>query len=466
MKKLTMLRSLKRKIFVSSAIILSWCGIVSLTIVNYFMTYTLYRTHTIALQCKAVHMQKDVMNLLHEQDKRRLYSFLKEWIKEDFTLDYAFVAQNAELVASTAHFSAEGLATTIYAKVTQPTQQFLVVDHTTFLQLAYPLEQAAVLYLGTSLETFDDSLKTMRWILILLALAFASFGLGMIYSFVVFFTRPVSELVEAVKHVGSGGLHYRLPHDREDEIGMLVQSFNQMMDSLQKNLVQIQQSEKLAVVGELAAGVAHEINNPLDGLQNSIRLIRNDPSNTEQMNLLLPLMAEALDRIEFIVKKLLTFSRKQALQKNVVDVDHLIVESLEFVMHKIKGKAIALRYTPPEPPISLRADERQLSQALINIILNAIDSMDRDGCLTIVVERTTMRGRDMVKVAVEDTGCGMTPEVLAKIFDPFFTTKKDGKGTGLGLTVSLNIVKEHNGEIEVKSVVHQGSTFIIQVPTG
>lgn len=454
--------SLKRKIFVSGTIILSWCGIVFLIIVHYFMTYALHRTHILSLQSKANHMKESIVPNMHDQPK--LLAMLKQWVAEDTILSYAFVSHQDKVVACTASFPAETLREALGIPVSEPGQQFLVVDHATFLQLAYPLGQQSVLYLGSSLMKLESALKTMRWLFVLLALTFAGFGIGVIYSFVVFFTRPISELAEAVRHVDKGDLNYRLPRDWEDEIGMVANSFNQMMDSLQKNLAQIQRSEKLAVVGELAAGVAHEINNPLDGLQNSIRLIRKDPHDIEQMNMLLPLMAEALDRIEFIVKKLLTFARKQSLQKAEIAADHLIADSLEFVMHKIKARQIQLDYVPAPSPVLFPGDERQLSQALINVMLNAIDSMERGGRLVIRCAYGDMQGRPVADISVQDSGCGIAPEILGKIFDPFFTTKKDGKGTGLGLTVSLNIVREHGGEIEVKSVMHHGSTFTIRIP--
>lgn len=226
---------------------------------------------------------------------------------------------------------------------------------------------------------------------------------------------------------------------------------------------QIHRSERLAIVGELAAGVAHEINNPLDGLQNSVRLLRKNPDNKEQLTLLLPMMSEALDRIEFIVKKLLTFSRKQPLEKQLVSISHLISDSLDFVAHRLQRHNIKLNYEAPDPSLIICADSRQISQAILNIVLNAIDSMENAGELTITVKDSDFE-EDMVEISVTDTGCGIPPQILPRIFDPFYTTKKEGHGTGLGLSVTQNIVKEHGGDIEVSSTVGIGSTFTIRLP--
>lgn len=236
----------------------------------------------------------------------------------------------------------------------------------------------------------------------------------------------------------------------------------EMERKLQETQLQLLQSEKLRSLGEMAAGVAHEINNPLGGilLFASLLLEEIDPDDPKRKDLE-RIVAEAT-RCKEIVKSLLEFARKSSPEKAPLDVNQALNEGLLFLEKQATFHNIRIvKELDPEIPRVL-ANAGQLKQVFTNIILNAVDAMKGEGTLTI---RTRYhRDTDEVEVSFTDTGEGITKEVLPRIFDPFFTTKEVGKGTGLGLSVSYGIVKEHSGRIEVESEPGRGSTFRVILP--
>lgn len=237
---------------------------------------------------------------------------------------------------------------------------------------------------------------------------------------------------------------------------------------------QLRQAQKMEVIGRMAAGIAHEFNNLLTVIQGDVGLLQTAPPNTFDRGALLDQIMQASQRAATFTRQLLAFSRKQVLQPRVLNFSDLIHR-----MKKMLGRLIGEKYDVQvhcnNSLLSVRADEGGLEQILMNLVLNARDSMPEGGIVEIGAELVTLsestarentesRAGQFVCLRVTDHGSGMTPQVLSRIFDPFFTTKEVGKGTGLGLSTIHGIVKQHEGWVDVTSEVGKGSTFKVFLP--
>lgn len=217
-------------------------------------------------------------------------------------------------------------------------------------------------------------------------------------------------------------------------------------------------ADKLATIGELAAGAAHEIRNPLTGIKSFLQYLEAKDLSEKEGKILKNALEET-DRIDDILSALLSFSRPSETKKEKIDLIAVLEESLDLMAFQVRKQKIqVLREFPPSPLI-MNADKSQLKQLFLNIFLNSLQAMKKGGDLK--VEITSPASQD-ITVAVYDTGEGISEENLDKIFDPFFTTKKGG--TGLGLSICYGIVQSHQGEIEVKSTLIEGTTAVIKFP--
>ncbi len=282
--------------------------------------------------------------------------------------------------------------------------------------------------------------------------------------------HSIGRLRRAADTIGRGDLSKRVELHPGDEMTKLARAFNQMADRLEETAneehrlqEQLMRSGKLAVIGELAATVAHEVNNPLDGMQNCSRLIRRSIEDPQRVRRLLDLMDTGFYRIEMIVRRLLTMARNDAPQIKVVRLDEPIQEAILFLEPKIARREVEFVRQFGEEAVQVKVDPQQITQVMINLIVNALDSMPDGGRLSVIIHEPDRR-RGVVRIDVSDTGSGIPEEVRKRIFEPFYTTKEPGTGTGLGLTVVDRIVRAHDGRIEVQSVIGQGTTFSIELP--
>jgi signal transduction histidine kinase len=253
-------------------------------------------------------------------------------------------------------------------------------------------------------------------------------------------------------------------HLVNDEIGRLITDFgdlcerlNQAQKNLDKTMQQAFYNEKMASLGQLTAGIAHEINNPLGGLLNCVKTLQEEPENAELHARYMPLLEKGLRRIEHIMRQLLNFGRKAPLTFSKVDIDEIIRECFELLEYKLKNIFLKLNLDLKE---CYCIDVEALRQIVVNIGLNAIQAMPEGGNLTVTTKRTPAR----FIIEIQDSGTGIEPAILDKIFDPFFTTKEVGEGTGLGLAVSYSLVTQMEGTIEVQSEPGQGTLFTISLP--
>jgi two-component system NtrC family sensor kinase len=297
---------------------------------------------------------------------------------------------------------------------------------------------------------------------------------------------PVQQLLRHAREVGSGNLNAEAKIASDDEMGTLGSVMNEMTLGLKKSHAQLEdwgrtlegkvaertqelermqaqlvRSEKLASLGELVAGIAHEINNPLTGILVFSSLIKNDSRLDPVLIQDLDTVIQETERCATIVKGLLDFARETVPQKTWTLLNDILDASLSLVRNQAFFQNITIIRDFSEEIPSILADPNQLEQVFINMLLNAGHAMISGGTLRITTAKDPETNGVVARVA--DTGCGIPEENLAKIFDPFFTTK-ESSGTGLGLSVSYGIINSHGGTIEVESAVGIGTTFTIKLP--
>jgi len=254
----------------------------------------------------------------------------------------------------------------------------------------------------------------------------------------------------------------------------LVKAINQAADRLaevsrhERALQQeLRRRERLAFLGELAASVAHEVNNPLDGIQNCVRILRRCPDDPQRTEHMLDLIDDGLQRIELIVRRLLTLARQNVVRPSEAGIETIVDRAVESVRSKAEAAGVTI-VRSNQAAIMVRADELLLEQVFVNLLTNAIDSMPDGGEVSIRISREPLPSGDgageAVWVRIADTGCGIPPDVMPHIFEPFYTTKQGGRGTGLGLAIAARIVEAHHGRIAAESPPGGGAVFSVCLP--
>lgn len=283
--------------------------------------------------------------------------------------------------------------------------------------------------------------------------------------------RALSQLQEGTEAFGEGRFDHRIPASSGNELGELARSFNQMAENIKNLEASTVHMHRMSAVGQLAGGVAHEINNPLTGVlgQAQILLEKLPPEDPRRSH------AEKIERAAIrcrrIVRSLLDFSRKKETHFTAFDLHETLSETLDLCEPDVQSARVrVLREFSPLIPV-MTGNTAQLQQVFLNMVSNALHAMPKGGALTVetVLAAFTAPGRegklDGVEVSFQDTGCGISTEHIEHVFEPFFTTKDIGKGTGLGLSVSLGIVRNHGGDIRVESEgKDKGTVFRVFLP--
>jgi two-component system NtrC family sensor kinase len=315
---------------------------------------------------------------------------------------------------------------------------------------------------GLSLGSFKRQLIKAQVLTFLLAGGIFLFGLLLASLLAHWLARRIKRLAQGAQAIGRGDYTSKIPADFNDELGDLANTFNQMGSDIQRIQTTLIQSEKMAGIGQFSAGVAHDVNNPIGVILGFAQgLIRRVQESDPLMMPYRSIEREAL-RCKTLVQNLLAFSRGQgntAVMKPE-NLNQVIENALVLVATLARPKKVNLASPPRQeiPPVSI--DSNQIQQVVINLCTNAIDAMPNGGTLTV---GAASKG-DHAEISVQDTGSGIPPEVRDHMFEAFFTTKEVGKGTGLGLSIITNIIKTHQGKIEVQSEVGKGTTFIVQLP--
>jgi signal transduction histidine kinase len=336
------------------------------------------------------------------------------------------------------------------------------------LEIAQPLEQ---------LNKFtSDSLRNG---IIASASAVAIAGLLALALGVVFIGRPISRLAEKARRVGTGDLSGPLELAQRDELGQLAKEINLMCERLaaersarEAATEQLRHADRLTTVGKLASGLAHELGTPLNVVQGRARLIRDREVEGDDVGDSARIVIEQAERMTALIRQLLDFARPRALHKASFSVDALVQRVFELIGTIARKQQVKLEAASREGTLRVDADEGQLHQVLTNLVINAIHAMPDGGTVEVVtrIADTTppphveTAAKSWVAIEVRDQGIGMDADTRARIFEPFFTTKQVGDGTGLGLSVSWGIVREHGGWIDVQSEPGRGSTFTVWLP--
>jgi two-component system NtrC family sensor kinase len=309
--------------------------------------------------------------------------------------------------------------------------------------------------------------------------------------------RPLADMKDGATRLAEGDLDQPIPVRSHDEFGQLAEAFNSMMRALRSSRIELEEwghtleqkveeatrelhvaqaeaarGEKLASVGLLAAGIAHELNNPLTGVLTFSTLVRkqlpDDSPEAEDLDLVI----QETRRCATIIRRLLDFAREKAPEKQYADLNRMIERSVDLISESAKAADIEIDMQLDASLPVVWIDENLVEQVVMNMLVNAEHAIEEGGRITI---RTRLREDDplhgahaervpMAEITISDTGCGIAAENLQKIFDPFFTTKGVGKGTGLGLSVSHGTIEAHGGSIEVESTLGEGTEFRIYLP--
>jgi signal transduction histidine kinase len=382
------------------------------------------------------------------------------------------------------------------------------------------------IYLRLSLADVTKSILTSQRLIIVLVLLdgviivfFGSFLLSRVI------VKPLKALVGATQGIAHGNYDQRITISEENEIGTLADSFNEMThrlresqqnveeyvrsleitnEQLQQAQIELIRSERLASIGRFAAGVAHEVGNPLGAILGYTSILQTGNDDNPELQDYLKRIEVEIHRINKIIRELLDFSRPSVVEITEVDLNGVIQSCLSLLSYQKSFSNIETVLEFNEGLPEVQADESQVQQVMVNLIINAVDSMPEGGTLKVKTgdriyhkpsrsknrgggrrmgdpadaDFTHLRnatkdltgshpfrkGTDVVCVTITDTGCGIEPENLERVFDPFFTTKDPDKGTGLGLSISMRIVESFGGKIQVESRVGKGSTFQIEFP--
>ena len=338
-------------------------------------------------------------------------------------------------------------------------------------QLKTMLPVAAALFNGLILfviATVSLSGPERHAVLIMASLGAIIVCAVMVVTLALVVRRPMLELENSIQRVSDGDLQATVTFaDRNDDIGDLGRNFNTMVQQLRESreeierlhATQMSRAEHLATLGELAAGLAHEIRNPLAGIAGVMDIIGRDLPATSPAQEVLNDVREEVLRINRIVTDLLETARPRPPQMQMADLNNTVEHALMFAREQAKSKPIQFDFAKDQSLSPFEHDPAQIHQVLLNLMLNAIQAMDGPGG---TVSVTVEQSMGMAAVLVSDTGPGIPPETLNNIFRPFFTTK--GHGTGLGLSLARRIVEDHGGKIDVASMPGHGCTFTVLLP--
>lgn len=429
-----------------------------------------------------------------------LQNIIDDLMHLDTTIAYAFIQTGAGRVL--AHSFDHGvpfevLGANALTREEEISRRLVIpadVSSPQILDVAVPILDISVgvMRIGLREDAIAVSATTLLRFLIAMIALFLILGIIGAFVFAHVITRPITAISAVATNIARSPmetrtfsrinvpswprltqrLHVRWP----DELDVLVSNLNAMIERLESTIAQLLrtqaslvQSEKLASVGTLAAGLAHEINNPLAGLQSCVRRIQRFPEQTERNEQYLSLIADSANQIEHVVQGLLDFTRKHGFEVTTINIRTLLDDILHLVSYRIQSLEVEVTQEIETDIPMFPASKNHLQQVILNLIVNGLDAIEsrkqmatsHRGCLDIRVEQKN----GMVQIAVRDNGTGIPAQIRDNVFDPFFTTKEVGKGTGLGLAVSYNIISEHGGTIFVESEELEYTEFTIVLPS-
>lgn len=427
-------------------------------------------------------------------DDLSLHNILDEIKQSDPSISYIFITNsNYELIAHTHDINipnglldANALESNNYSIKVIQTNNY---EYPIIRDIAFPIlnGELGTVRLGIVEEHIRQEMMMATRNLLLMIVAFFIFGITGAFFFSHLITAPIKEISKKAQTIDLNYIdaeNYAVIEQNkikifnveiDDELDILVTKFCDMISRLNKSHIELKdtqsalmQAEKLAALGTLSAGVAHEINNPISGIKNCINRINKNPSNIEQNANYNLLIQEAVNKIENVVKHLLDFSRKQNITLRKININQVVEKTILLSNHKFKDGHIFIKHNF-KSNYFINGSANHLEQVFVNLIINSIDAIaerkEKEKELSGEIEISIKNITDKVYIHFKDNGMGIPDGLKNEVFNPFFTSKKVGKGTGLGLSVSFNIIKEHKGNIYFSSTEGSGTEFTIELPS-
>jgi signal transduction histidine kinase len=476
--------SLKTRIlFVTGSVILIIMMIISLAI--------LFQWRTILIEKEITNAQSIVDAFTVPALDALIYAEQRELLKDDLLETYIdnymqrvssikyieIYDNNSELVAAkdrngSDSFSLETIDVNLKSNkynsiIYQSNKYGWLLD--TYAPLKIANKKWGVVKIGFDAEPIQKEINDIFFVLLSLTILLSIATLTVLYFLIDKVTFKLKSLVDEIDKIDFKTIEEITLKGDKDEIGFLITRFDDLLKRLKLSKQQLEtaqkqvyQSEKLASIGRLASGVAHEINNPLNGIKNCLYAIQKEPDNKEQTTEYLALINEGMSYIENVIKKLLGFARQQTQITDSLNINELIENVYKLLEYKFKQKQVVVILNLLEDIPAISGDNQLIQEVIMNILINAYDAISEKGEIEI---KSGINDEKHIFFSIRDNGIGLKENELDKIFDPFYTTKDPGEGTGLGLWVSLGIIENHNGQIKVNSIPNKETIFTVILPT-
>lgn len=440
---------------------------------------------------KALFQAKELMDTVR-QDRNILYCHITG---NNNLLHFSYRARGAGVEKN---MTAERLRMSLSVNHARPiiiqdvaaTQQYGKVIEASIL-IEQGNKKLGVVRIGYSLKSWTERVMRQRLIMSLLIAGLTALSLGFSFALARGISSPIIRLTRVARN--AAGIAPRAEIDfadaerdvdeiaasfetiaaklrnRNDEVGDLAVSFSSLILSLQHRVRELRQfygkacqADRLFAMGQLSAGIAHEINNPLAIISTYVQLIGKRHDIDDELKGEISIIYEEINRIAEKVGDLMTFAQDSAIKPEKADLHDIARKTLHMMRHQFTKRSIEVVENFGSEPIFVNADQNKVKQVILNIALNALQSMDDGGAITLV--SCADAGGGTASLSIKDSGYGISAEDLPRIFDPFFTRRKIGEGTGLGLAISYSIIKAHGGDIEVFSEAGNGAEFVIRLP--
>ena len=474
-------------------------GSINVILILRNVTSSLQKESQKRVQFIVKNLADQAIDLILYEDYISLQNFVDAILQRDKTIAYVFILDKDNEIM--VHSFSQGVPTGLL------NANLIAEDHSEHIELIRSKNSPGNIIRDLAVPIFDGELGTIRvgvieasvqyevkktiTVLLIMVGVFLTFGMIGAFIFAKIITTPIKSISYVADQVDFDALqsrsqprikirqrflgHFQTLFRAHDELDFLADKFNSMIERLENAYGELEtahakliQSEKLASVGTLAAGIAHEVNNPVAGIQNCIRRIKKNPDNMKQNLEYLFMMEEAANKIEHVVRGLLDYTRPQKMAFRVVKITYIVEKALSLVAYKLEKTNITVSEKFPSQLPAIWGSPNHLEQVFVNLFMNSIaaivDRSDMDPKCERRIDIYSEIVNSSLAIHVSDTGIGISAENQKNIFDPFYTTKDIGKGTGLGLSICLNIIKAHNGDIKLTKQTGKRTTFVIVLP--
>lgn len=437
-------------------------------------------------------ISEKAVNPIVYEDIVSLYKILDDMMRSDKSIAYIFLTdEKGKVIAKT--FSTEvppSLVSANNIKNKQYNIELLSAKHfkySSIRDIAFPIldGHAGIVRLGLIEDSIRSELVTATKNLLKMIILFLIIGLAGAFGFSYLITSPIHYISDQAQQVNLDTLDGEIKNPGyprykkiwrfyfSDELDLLLAKFREMLLRLKRNYIELQktrnsfiQAEKMAAIGTLAAGIGHEINNPISGIKNCLIRISKQPENIEQTANYIQLIQDATNKIENVTQHLLDFSRKEESVFTHIQLTEALENAIALIAFKAQKAEISIT-RDLRKDLTIFGSQNYLEQVFLNLLLNSIDAINevksKNPFYKGIISVSARKKNNNVLIRFKDNGIGIDKKNERKLFDPFYTSKDAGKGTGLGLYVSFNIIKEHNGEIYFKSEKGKGTVFSIEL---